>query len=106
MDLKIGAISIVDGHGRKIKGPGITADLLQEDQDGERCPRDRGFLAVAEGEDFIVRRCVNCGWRKYSALGKLVAKISQERAMGELVSSDQRIKAIEATRRGRRDGRE
>jgi hypothetical protein len=103
MDLRIGMVHAVDQHGRKVKGPGISGDLLQEIPDGGRCPRDQGLLVTAEQEDFIVRRCVNCGWRQYSALGKMVAKISQERALSETLQSDRRIASI---KKGRDDGTE
>jgi hypothetical protein len=102
MDLRIGANR--GGHeirSRKVL-PGITEDLFREPIDG-RCPRDRGLLIEATGEVHIVMKCLNCSWRWYSSIGKLVVKISHEKALQEAALGVRRGELSLVSRRERED---
>jgi hypothetical protein len=65
----------------RMRMPGITEDLDRIVGANGRCPRDEGLLIEAIGEEGVVARCVNCGFRHYNAVGRLATKIALHRAI-------------------------
>ena len=67
----------------RVRMPGITDDLDRIVGEDGRCPRDQGLLVAASGEEGVLQKCANCGFRHYNAVGRLATKIAWERAMVE-----------------------
>jgi predicted nucleic acid-binding Zn-ribbon protein len=83
----------------------IARDLAYEDA-GDRCPKDGGCLAWVTDEELIILRCINCGWRKFSRLGKLTAAIAKIHAEAEASKSVVRIASIHRNRDEQKGGDE
>jgi hypothetical protein len=81
----------------------LVPDLGYPDGGG-RCPKDQGLLVPVWDEALISARCVNCGWRQYSTLGKLMALISQARAESDAEKEEFRCERRWPRRKGGADG--
>lgn len=91
--------------GAKQRGLAFARDLLLETTAG-RCPKDGGCLEYVGEDGMVDARCINCGWRRFTVAGKLVAAISKERAEADLAEAQIRLANMAKGREARREATE